>query len=59
MYTLTLLNINTRKELKVSNFETSKEAKKGKRKMMREYGIINHGGYFVNYAEKIELLTNF
>jgi len=59
MYTLSLVNINLKKELKSSEFETSKEAKKAKRKMMKEYDMINHGGYFVNYESNIELLTNF
>ena len=59
MYTLTLVNINTRNEITKAEFETKKEAQKAKRSMMKENGLINHGGYFVNYSKGLELLTNY
>ena len=59
MYTVTVVNINSREEISKEEFETAKEAKKCKRSLMKKYTMINHGGYFVNYSEGVELLTNF
>ena len=59
MYKVTVENMSNASKLSNESFDCKKEANRFKRKQMKNYSLVNHGGYFVNYSDGIELFTNY
>ena len=52
-------NMDSGKKLKGGIFTTKGAADKFKRSLKKQFALINHGGYIVNYNERLELFTNY
>ena len=53
-------NYPAKTEIKASGeFKDKKEANKFKRELIKKFGLVNHGGYLVNYSKGIELTKNY
>jgi uncharacterized protein YjdB len=60
-FKLTVEKMNSEKVeiIETREADTRKEALKIRRELLKKYSLINHGGYFVNYSDRMELTTNF